>query len=129
MTSFRVSNRMFVGVTLFIEYVSWSYFIGWAKCVLLIIRILYCWCFVPLVSFCPYYFILFLHNITVEKNAFDSKILKSDSNSKRFSFFVFDFNITHKICSNPNRLLNFQEFSNPPLPVYSNSHIKFWRIF
>ena len=75
------------------------------------------WYFVPLVLFCPYLFILFLLNINVWNNAFDSKnmlFLKSDSNPKQFSFFVLDFNVSNT----STRLLNFQEFSN--LPVYSN---------
>ena len=38
----------------FIECVSWYYFIGWTSCVLLVIWILYCWSFVPLVSYSPY---------------------------------------------------------------------------
>ena len=70
-------------------------------------------------SFCPYYFILFLFNTNVLKNAFDSKI--NDSNPKHF--FVFDFHVSNKISSTPTRLLIFQEFSNPsvyfkPTSVY-----------
>ena len=42
--------------------------------------------------------------------------LKSYSNPKHFSFFVFDFNVSNKIFSASTRQLNFQEFSNPPLP-------------
>ena len=34
--------------------------------------------------------------------------LKSDSNPKHFSFFVFDFNVSNKISSTLARLLNFQ---------------------
>ena len=36
------------------------------------------------------------------------------SNPKRFSLFVFDFNLSNKVSSTPTRLLNFQEFSNSP---------------
>ena len=50
------------------------------------------------------------------------KFLKGDSNPKHFSFFVFYFNLSNKISSNPPRLLDFQEFSNSPVyfnfPVY-----------
>ena len=41
-------------------------------------------------------------------------IQKGDSNSKHFSFFAFYLNVSNKISSTPPRLLNFQEFSNPP---------------
>ena len=58
LTSFRRSNIMFVNV--YIECVAWFYW--WTLCVLLIIWILYCWYFVPLVSLCPYCLILFLLN-------------------------------------------------------------------
>ena len=44
--------------------------------------------------------------------------LKSDSNPKHFSLFVFDFNVSNKISSTPTRLLYFQDFFNPL--VYSN---------
>ena len=44
--------------------------------------------------------------------------LKSDSNPKNFSLFVFDFNVSNKISATPVRLLNFQEISNPPPLVY-----------
>ena len=79
------------------------------------------WYFIPLVLFCPYVFILFLLNINVWNNAFDSKnmlFLKSDSNPKQFSFFVFDFSVSNKISSTSTRLLNLQEFFN--FHVYSN---------
>ena len=52
-------------------------------------------------------------------------LLKGDSNSKHFSFFVFYFNVSNKISSTPPRPLNFQEFSNPLPPMF----IKFWRIY
>ena len=59
LTSFRSSNRMLADI--FIELVARSYW--WTLCVLSIIRILYCRSLVPLVSFWPYCFILFLLNI------------------------------------------------------------------
>ena len=47
-------------------------------------------------------------------------IQKGDSNSKHYSFFVFYFNVSNKISSNLPRLLNFQEFPNPPSPLPRN---------
>ena len=61
--------------------------------------------------------------------------LKGDSTSNYFSFFVFYFNTLKKIFSTRPRLLNSQEFSNPPPPVSfkppppPHLFIKFWRIF
>ena len=52
LTSFRISKRMFVDVVLLNVFLDLIFF-GWNWCVLLIIWILYCWSFVPLVAFCP----------------------------------------------------------------------------
>ena len=49
-------------------------------------------------------------------------VLKSDSNPKHVSFFVFNSNVSNKISSTPTRLLHFQEFSNPL--VYSNPSLR-----
>ena len=46
--------------------------------------------------------------------------LKSDSNSKQFSFFVFYFNVSNKISSTPPRILNFQEFPPSDYKVWKN---------
>ena len=56
LTSFRKSNQMFVDLIHWICFLIFFliYFIGWTLCVLLIVWILYCWSFVPLVSFCFY---------------------------------------------------------------------------
>ena len=89
-------SRMFVDG--FIECVAWSYW--WTWCVLLIIWILYCWSFVPLVSFCS-------DLILMPKRM--HLIQKGHSSSKHFSFFVFYFDLS-------------KEF-------YKHSFIKFGRIF
>ena len=46
--------------------------------------------------------------------------LKGDSSPEHFSFFLFYFNVSNKISFTPRSLLNFQEFSTSPSPVYSN---------
>ena len=75
-----------------------------------------------LLTFCSLCFILSLLLCFVQNLLF----LKVKATQTHFSFYVFDFNLSNvpnKISSTHTRLLNFQEFSNPP------PFIKFWKIF
>ena len=46
--------------------------------------------------FCPYLILMSKRKHLIQKNLL---FLKSDSNPKHFSFFVFDLNVSNKICS------------------------------
>ena len=79
-----------------------------------------------LLIFCPIRFNLSLlfHFFTAECMQFKNLLfIKDDSNPKHFSFFVIYFNVPNEVSFTSPRLIDFQEFSTPPLRLFKLPHL------
>ena len=109
--------------------ICWCYFI---KCFLILFYRMNLMCFADhlnylLLIFCPIRFNLSLlfHFFTAECMQFKNLLfIKGDSNPKHFSFFVIYFNVPNEVSFTSPRLIDFQEFSNPPPFIQTTPFIK-----